>query len=129
MTNRPMCKNIGERRKTRVNLVNLTPHDVHLYVGETKVATFPKAANPARASQSAKAVGQVIVEGHTLPIFFVTYGDLQDVPPVTDDTMYIVSVIAGQAMLAAGRTDFLIVHDTVRDDKGQIVGCRGFARL
>jgi len=112
-----------------MNLVNLTPHDVHLYVGEAKVATFEKAASPARASQSAKAVGEVNVEGHLIPIVSVTYGDLQDVPPVKDDTMYIVSVIAGQAMLASGRTDFLIVHDTVRDDKGQIVGCRGFARL
>ena len=110
-------------------LVNLTPHEVKVFVGEEVVATYPMAAHPARAKASAKAVGQVIVEGHTLPIFFVTFGDLQDAPPVIEGTIYIVSQIAGQAMLAAGRSDFVLTHDPVRDDQGKIIGCRAFARL
>lgn len=110
-------------------LVNLTPHEVKIFVGEEVVATYPLAEHPARAKPSAKAVGEVNVEGHQIPIFVVSFGNLQDAPPVIEGTMYIVSQIAGQAMLAAGRKDFVLTHDTVRDDQGKIVGCKAFARL
>lgn len=112
-----------------MNLVNLTPHEVKVFVGDEAIATFPKAATPARASQSATVVGEVNVEGHLIPIVSATFGDLQDAPPEQDDTTYIVSLVAGQAMLASERTDFLLTYDPVRDDEGKIIGCRKFARL
>ena len=40
-----------------------------------------------------------------------------------------VSAIAGNALMMAGRTDFVIVDGTVRNDDGMIIGATGFADM
>ena len=49
-----------------------------------------------------------------------------ELPEQQDGTFYIVSALVARV---AQREDFIIVDDTVRDDKGRIVGCQSFAHV
>ena len=49
------------------------------------------------------------------------------VPEKIHDTVYIVSLIVAQSF--PDRDDFLIVNDTIRDEKGRIIGARSFAQI
>ena len=48
-----------------------------------------------------------------------------DLPPYEDGTYYIVSAIFCQAF--PDRKDFLIVNETIRNEKGEITGCKSLA--
>ena len=49
-----------------------------------------------------------------------------ELPEQQDGTFYIVSALVARA---AGREDFVIVNDTVRDNDGRIIGCQSFAHV
>ncbi len=107
--------------------VNLTPHDVNVIVRDKVIATYEGTSSPARVDMVDVPVGHMDVNGHQVAIVRPSFGALQNVPEPIDGTMFIVSLITAQAMLAAGRKDALIVHNTVRDGS-TILGCRAFAK-
>ncbi len=70
-----------------------------------------------------------------IPITKTVFGDIQLVdgegnvypmPEICDDTIYIVSALVARA---SDRPDFFIVNETVRDEKGRIIGYKSFARV
>lgn len=106
-----------------VNLINLTAHDVHLFRGDELVETL-KSCGAARVSVRSEIIGEI----NGYPISKNFYGEIIGLPEPQPGTFYVVSALVAQA--AAGRrTDLLVVNDTVRDQEGRIVGCRGFARI
>ena len=68
-----------------------------------------------------------IDEVNGIPLNSVYFGDLHGLPQSKDMTYYIVSNIVAQAAKTLKRKDCLIPDDTVRNEKGQVVGCRGLA--
>ena len=107
----------------KVVIVNLTPHDIHLYRGNELVETV-KSCGAARVSVRSEKVGEI----NGYPISKNFYGEIIGLPEPQPGIFYVVSALVAQA--AAGRrTDLLVVNDTVRDKEGRIVGCRGFARI
>lgn len=104
-------------------IVNLTPHEIHLYRGNELVETV-KSSGIARVAVRSEKVGEI--DG--FPISKNFYGEITGLPDPLPGVYYVVSALVAQA--AAGkRTDLLVVNDTVRDEKGQIGGCRGFAQI
>ena len=104
-------------------IVNLTPHEIHLYRGDELVETV-KSSGIARVAVRSEKVGEI--DG--FPISKNFYGEITGLPDPLPGVYYVVSALVAQA--AAGkRSDLLVVNDTVRDEKGQIVGCRGFAQI
>jgi len=83
--------------------------------------TFPKAEDPIRLSSEAEQ--NTLIEG--IPVFSVTYGS-GNMPEQVSGVAYIVSALVRSAY--PDRTDLLIPHGLVRDDDGNIIGCRGFAQ-
>ncbi|WP_306530390.1 hypothetical protein, partial [Megasphaera sp.] len=63
-----------------------------------------------------------------VPVYNMTYGPVQGLPEPQADTAYIVSSVVAQS-LAGSRDDVLVPIDFVRDDQGQITGCRSLGRL
>ena len=57
------------------------------------------------------------------------FGDLEGLPEPQDGVVYYVSAIAAQAAKALGRTDIVLGGDSVRNEKGQIIGITSFARI
>jgi hypothetical protein len=61
------------------------------------------------------------------PIYRTVLGAVEGLPDPAPDTRYIVSRTVAEA--CPDRDDLLIPDDTVRDEAGRIVACRGFATV
>lgn len=113
----------NENKKCEV--VNLTPHTVNV-IGEDGVIlkSYPS-VGIARARQHAEPIGEL--DG--VELVSMKYGEPEDLPAPAEDTYYIVSIITANAAKAVGRRtdDLLITSDPVRDEAGQIIGCKRFA--
>ena len=112
-------------------IINLTPHTVTLLGGEGNlIAEFPP-EGLARAEQFDTVVDRVEVEGETIEVVETSFGELSGLPEPDGETKYIVSFVAAQAAKHAGRSteDLIVTSGPVRDEGGQVIGCRRFARL
>ena len=115
----------AEREIKPINLINLTPHDINLFDGDKLIDTIEKSDKFARAKEEKRRVDYV----NGWAVDQISYGEVVDLPETQENTYYIVSQITAVAAKELGRTDCLIVSDIVRNDKGQIIGCRGFAKV
>jgi len=106
-----------------IRVINLTPHNINV-VGEDGqvVQTFPASGDLARCQVSREQVGEI----NGIPVNRTVFGDVTGLPEQQEGVVYVVSALVAQA---AGRDDVLIPDDTVRDEEGRIIGCRGFARV
>jgi hypothetical protein len=102
-----------------MNYINTTPHSI------TEVTTntiFPSDKNnQLRISESLTFVKNCV---NGIPLFTRIFGKLENEPPVIENTNYIVSLVVQQKNLH--RKDFVSPGELVRDDKGVIIGCKGF---
>jgi hypothetical protein len=113
------------------NVVNLTPHDiVFIDVEENEFVVKPSGII-ARVSVTIKVTGYMSVTTptgtFTFPITENAYGEVENLPVGDGETIYIVSaLVAGRV---PNRTDVFIPNESVRDEKGRIIGCRSFGRI
>lgn len=102
-------------------IVNTTPHNVNICDSNNKVTnTFLKSDSPVRLSSTSNKVGEI----NGIPINNVTFG-ITDFPPKKDNVFYIVSALVKNAF--PNRSDLLVPHDVVRDEDGNIIGCKSFS--
>jgi hypothetical protein len=112
----------GKVEVNGVVIYNTTPHAVKVVSkqGET-LLEIPKAAVPLRIQEE-----NVLVRTFgDVPLFEKSFLGV-DLPPREFEVFYIVSLPVAQAVR---RSDFIVPHDLVRDEAGNVIGCRGFARL
>lgn len=111
---------------TTTTVVNLTPHDVNVVGNDNSVAiTIPASGNVARCSQTIDIVGNITLDSVDIPISSSSYGEVVDLPDPQDNTYYIVSRLVMSA--CPTRQDLLCPNDLVRNDAGQVIGCRSLA--
>lgn len=111
-----------------MQIVNLTPHPVVLCDRDgAPCVTLPACPTPARCSTERVVVGTAATEGLAVPLTKVRYGAVENLPEPEPGTIYIVSAIAAAAAKAMGRTDVVIVDDTVRDESGRIIGAKALS--
>lgn len=110
-----------------MKIVNLTPHTIHIIGDDDTVIREYPSSGCARVETTREHIG--MLDG--VPLVSSIYGDVVGLPSVGDDVaMYIVSAMVRQAL--PDRTD-LVCPDTspqgaVRNEKGQIIGTRGFIK-
>ena len=107
---------------SNINYVNLTPHNISLVLDDG-IHEIPS-EGIARAEEE-KTLIKTLPGG--IPIYKIRYGNVSGVPEPAENTYYVVSKIVADALI--GRDDILIVTQTIRNEKGQIIGCMGFASL
>lgn len=111
---------------TNTNVINLTPHAVNIVGDDGSVSvTIPASGDVARCSQTISIVGSVTLGSVAIPISSSSYGEVVDLPEPQDNTYYIVSRLVMSACPA--RQDLLVPNDLVRNDAGQVIGCRSLA--
>lgn len=103
-----------------IRIINLTPHDITLIKGDEQ-EVFPKSIAPARVATTKKVVGTL----NGSPINSTAFGAVENLPEPQEGTVYIVSAIVAQAV-KDNRNDCFIVDETVRNEAGQIIGCKAF---
>jgi hypothetical protein len=110
-----------------MKVVNLTPHEVTVFDDDDVVIKTYPSEGLARARQTNVIVG--CLDG--TPVVKAEFGEVDGLPAPTEGTVFIVSFITVNAAKAHGRTtdDLLVTSSPVRNDKGQVIGCRAFARV
>lgn len=106
-----------------MKLINLTPHNITVCLTDTtpfRYRNYERSGTVARVSQISTVVDTV--DG--VPISTVRFGAVVDLPDVVPGVIYIVSAMVKSA--AANRIDLVSPGELVRDDSGNVIGCKGF---
>lgn len=118
-------------QESGVKIVNLTPHAITVLKNGEEIAVYDASGCIARCESDTVTVGEIA----GIPLTETRFGELylidgervkHELPEQQDGTFYIVSALVARA---AGREDFVIVNDTVRDNDGRIIGCQSFAHV
>lgn len=106
--------------------VNLTPHEISIIRDGMETVKFPS-QGVARAVQTTELVGEV--DG--IRITRSAFGEPVNLPDFQEGIGLIVSLATANAAKQYGRRtdDLYIVNEAVRNESGQIVGCRSLAQV
>ena len=105
-------------------LKNFTPHNVVVIVNESKIVI--PSDGIARVTEEKNPAPSIDVDGVAVETFVSAFGEVENLPPQEDGMMIIVSALVASA--AKGRDDLLVPGELVRDDGGNIVGCKSLRR-
>ncbi len=110
-----------------VKFINLTPHELNIKEEGGSFLTIPRSGSVARVQTTTETVGTIAGVSVTRQKFA---DEIDGVPQRKEETYYVVSRLAAEALKEAGRTDdILIPGAAIRDDSGKIIGCAGFSTL
>lgn len=105
-----------------MNFVNLTPHVLNIVRQDGSVLEIPATGTVARVETEREL--DVVIDG--VEIFETTLGAVIGLPQRTPDTIFIVSAQVAQR---TGRSDVVSPGELVRNEAGQVVGCRGLTSI
>jgi len=102
-------------------MLNMTPHplNIHLETGEV-VTLQPEGVTP-RLGVEREELGHV----NGIPVVRSTMGAPQGLPEQRRDTVIIVSALVAEHPALANRIDLACPGEAIRNENGQVVGCRG----
>jgi hypothetical protein len=118
--------NKGEESHSNFQVENWTPHPVTLILTDgSKITLEPKTSTPPRVIQKKE---EDIPGPHGMPIILrnTSGAVVERLPEERPGIFLLVSSIVASA--AAERSDLLVPNDFVRDEEGNIVGCKSFAK-
>lgn len=105
-------------------IINCTPHAINFLREDGIVlATVEPSGTIARAAQTRERVSEV----NGIVVNQCSYGAVTGLPDPQPETIYLVSALTAQA--CRNRSDVFIVDDAVRNESGQIIGCRAIAHI
>lgn len=102
------------------NIINLTPHPIIIIKSDGNIEV-PTSGTVARCEEINTKTGEV--DG--IPIYHSEFGNVINLPPKAENTIYIVSAIVKSA--TNDRDDVYVGKFPVRDEKGFIIGIEGLA--
>lgn len=107
-----------------MNIVNLTPHDVTVMPpGNAETVDFPASGQFARVRESLGEEMWLHAGAGRIPLRQLMYGEqVDDLPDPSPGVLYLVSRLTA---LSVRRHDLVFPQGELRDDNGQIIGCRG----
>ena len=108
--------------KAHMRLVNLTPHPLSVVCPDGQTLQVPPSGTIARVAVTRRPAGQLRVEGASLDVHVVEYGDVEGLPEPEAGVIYVVSALVASRV---PRPDVYAPGELVRDEAGRVVGCRG----
>lgn len=110
-----------------MKIINLTPHSVTVMPLEGDPVTFEAAGQVARVGEVVTGSRTIDTENGPIEVHDVYYTDvLLGLPDPQPGVTYLVSRVAAAA---SDRADLLFPYAELRDDEGQIIGCRALGRF
>lgn len=104
-----------------VKIINLTPHIVTICREDGTLIQEFESQGLTRLTQKTIIIGEV----NGIPITKTEFGEVEGLPKQKEGIMYIVSRLILTA--CTDRSDLLVPNELVRDDKGNIIGCKSLA--
>lgn len=105
-----------------IQVFNLTPHAINYIPDESMSILYDPEPEPARVSVRQEKLPYY--DGLHLRIVHEVYGEVTGLPEPEEGVYYIVSLLVQQQ--CPDRRDLLSPTDFIRNDTGEIVGCRAF---
>ena len=105
-----------------MTFINLTPHAINI-LGEGRTLAIEPSGQLARVSARTETIGEI--DG--IPVTTTVYGEVEGLPESRDGVAYIVSSLVAQRV--THREDVFVPSESVRDERGRIVGCRSLGRV
>lgn len=107
-----------------MTVINLTPHAIS-FIGVDGAVTrvIEPSGSIARVSVLTGTVGEI--DG--IPITTSVFGAVDGLPEPTEGTVFVVSSLVAQRV--PEREDVFIPNESVRDERGRIIGCRSLGRV
>lgn len=110
-------------------IINLTQHVVNVYT-EFGIYEFEPSGVVARVSEdsgqfTSRSIPESLLRNSVISFRFTEYSEPIGLPPVQSGKVYIVSSIVKSAL--PDRDDLVVPKDFVRDDSGNIIGCRALS--
>lgn len=99
-------------------LINLTPHAVVLVLPDGGTRAVEPSGSVARCAMETVQFG----EAFGVPLRRASYGEVSGLPAPEEGVVYIVSALVRAAVPARG--DVASPSDFVRNEAGQVVGCK-----
>lgn len=113
-----------------MNIINLTPHTITFISANNNMQKYAVAPSGivARVSASTATIGEVTTpEGFVIPVTQTLFGQLEGLPAPKEGVVYVVSsLVAGRVPY---RKDVYIPNESIRDDKGRIIGCLSLGKI
>lgn len=107
-----------------MTLVNLTPHAINICdESGTVYRTVEPSGTLARVSTRTETIGDI--DG--IPVTTTVFGEVVGLPEPSEGTIYLVSSLVAQNVPERG--DVYIPNESVRDERGLIIGCRSLGRI
>lgn len=103
-------------------ILNYTPHEINIVDDEGKIIIAIPSSGVARVSSNETIVSEELGFPETATFF----GDVEGLPPYDEDTIVIVSRLVMN--LSPSRDDLRVPGLQVRNDQGQVIGCKSLAR-
>lgn len=107
-----------------MKFVNLTPHAINFVNndGETILTVEP-------SGELTRVVTQTLTIGYVdgIPVTATDFGEVEGLPEKEEGTVFLVSSLVAQR--CKDRNDVFIPNESVRDDKGRIIGCKSLGRV
>lgn len=109
-------------------LVNLTPHAITLMDDDTNIiCIIEPSGDIARVSVRTERTETLDFDGVKLATSKSVYGEVEGLPEAEDGVIYIVSSLVAQRV--PERKDVFIPNESVRDEKGRIIGCKSLGHI
>lgn len=108
------------------SLLNLTPHAVTVLL-DGRPVVVPPTHPPARCQEALTPAGVIDTEAGRFPLLESSFGAVEDLPEPAPGVWYVVSRFVAEAVPL--RRDVVVPARVDRDERGQVVSCRGFARV
>ena len=112
----------------KVKIVNLTPHKITFVTDKGDLIVKPS-GSVARVSSETKETGCIYVSnfGLRIPLTTTVFGQVENLPEPEEGVIYVVSsLVAGRV---PERHDVYIPNESIRDDKGRIIGCKSLGHI
>ena len=106
-------------------LKNFTPHNVVIVINDVTKIVIPS-DGIARVTETKTVAPSIDVDGVIIETFKSSFGEVENLPPQEEGVMVIVSAMAASA--AKDRNDLLVPGELVRDNDGNIIGCKSLRR-
>ena len=114
-----------------MKLKNYTPHAITIFDKDNDPLATYQSVGLARAEQVEQILGEIEVEPESVPLKKMVFGGVVGLPEVANpDEYYIVSSLAAQAARSVNHNladRLLVPSDPVRNEFGQIIGCKSFS--
>ena len=105
-------------------LINLTPHAITFCDAEGNATlTVEPSGQLARCTTKTVIIGTI----NGIPVTKTEFGEVEGLPEATENTIFLVSSLV--ASRVPDRLDVFIPNESVRDDKGRIIGCKSLGRI